>query len=102
LPSAVFQFGLGLGGDALGFRLGAGDDLLGLALGAGAAGLVSVEHLGRLVLETAGVVDLDLDARAAMIERAQQGLVDPDIGEHAHQDDEGDRDPSFRFGEEHR
>ena len=79
--------------------LARGDDVLGLALGAGVTGLVFGEQLGGLVLEAAGVVELGLDAVAAMIERRQHGAVDAEIGEHAHQDDEGDGDPEFRFGE---
>src|SRR5215813_5364574 len=62
----VFHLGLGLGGDSLGFRPCVCDDLLGLTLGAGAAGLVVPQHLGRLVLEAAGVVQLGLDAGAAI------------------------------------
>ena len=73
----VFHLGLGLGGDALGFRPGTGDDFLGLAFGAGAAGLVVRQHLGRLVLEAAGVVEFGLDALAAVIERRQHGLCTP-------------------------
>jgi hypothetical protein len=87
------------GGDALGIGLGAGNDLLGLALGAGAAGLVLLEQLGRLIPQPPGVVELGLDAIAAVIERRQHGAVDAEIGEHAHQDDEGDRNPGFRIFE---
>src|SRR5258708_35491917 len=34
-----------------------------------------------------------------MIERLQHGAVNAEIGEHAHQDDESDGDPEFRFVE---
>ena len=76
-----------------------GNDVLGLALGAGVTGLVFREQFGGLFLEAAGVVEFGLDAVAAMIERLQHRAVDAEIGEHAHQDDEGDGDPEFRFGE---
>ncbi len=65
----IFHLGLGLGRDALGLGFRRGDDVLRLALGAGVAGLVLGEQLGGLVLETAGVVELGLDAVAAVIER---------------------------------
>src|SRR5258705_114665 len=34
-----------------------------------------------------------------MIQRRQHGAVNAEVNEHAHQDDEGDGDPEFRFGE---
>ena len=71
----------------------------GLAFGGGVAGLVFGEQLGGLFLEPAGVVEFGLDAVAAVIERCQHRAVDAEIGEHAHQDDEGDGDPEFRFVE---
>ena len=36
---------------------------------------------------------------AAMVERGQNRSMNSNIGEDAHQDDEGDGDPEFRFGE---
>ena len=61
--------------------------------------LYSASSSGRLFLETAGVVEFGLDAVAAMVECFQHRAVDAEIGEHAHQDDEGNGDPEFRFGE---
>src|ERR1700678_3326030 len=95
----VFHLGLGFRRDALGLGLGAFDDVPGLALGAGVTGLVFGEQFGGLVLEAAGVVEFAPDAVAAVIERRQHGAVNAVIDEHADQDDEGDGDPEFRFGE---
>src|ERR1700676_1808096 len=95
----IFHLGLGFGCDPLGVGPCVGDDVLGLAFGAGAAGLVLGQQLGGLFLEAARVVELGLDALAATIERLQHGAMDAEIREYAHQDDEGDGDPEFRFGE---
>src|ERR1700681_3867347 len=95
----IFHLGLGFGCDPLGVGPRASDDVLGLAFGAGAAGLVFGEQLGGLCFEAARVVELGLDTLAATIERLQHGAVDAEIREYAHQDDEGDGDPEFRFGE---
>src|SRR3984893_17201047 len=95
----IFHLGLGFGRDALGFGLCGCDDVLRLAFRAGMAGLVFREHFGRLVLEATGVVELGLDAVAAMVQRLEHGAVDAEVSEHPHQDDEGDGDPEFRFFE---
>jgi hypothetical protein len=73
--------------------------VLRLAFGAGAARLVVGEQLGGLVLQTAGVVELGLDALGAVVERGQHGTVNAEPGKHRHQDDEGNGDPGFRLGE---
>ena len=62
---------LGFGSDALGIDLCRGDDVLGFALGAGALGLVFFKQIGGFLLEAAGIVELGLDAFAAMIKRRQ-------------------------------
>src|ERR1700727_1871848 len=95
----VFHLGLGFGSDALGVDLRRRNDVLGFALGAGALGLVFFEQIGRLLLEAAGIVEFGLDAFAAMIERSQHRSMNADISEYAHQDDEANGDPEFRFGE---
>src|SRR5258707_1167714 len=100
-PDKIFHLGLWFPGNALGFGPCVGNDVLGLALCAGATGLVFREQFCGLVLEAAGIVEFGLDALAATIERLQHGAMDAEIGEQAHQDDEGDGDPEFRF-EEHR
>src|SRR6202171_3700391 len=95
----IFQLGLGFDGDALGFGFGGSDDFLRLGFRLGVTGLVFRQQCGGFVLEAAGVVEFGLDPVAAVIERCQHGAMDADIAEHAHQDDEGDGDPEFRFGE---
>src|SRR6185437_11300841 len=95
----IFHLGPGFRCDAFGFGPGACDDILGFPLRAGVTGLVFREQLRSLVLEAARVVQFGLDAVAAMIERRQHRAVDAEIGEYTEQDDEGDGDPEFRFGE---
>src|SRR5260370_3369866 len=96
----ILHLGLGFTGKALGFGSCGGNDLLGLAFGAGAARLIFREQFCGFFLEAARIVEFGLDALAAAIERLQHGAMDAEIAEQAHQDDEGDGDPEFRF-EEH-
>src|SRR5258707_7184100 len=93
----ILHLGLGYTGNTLGFGSCVGNDVLGLAFGAGATRLIFREQFCGLFLEAARIVEFGLDALAAMIERLQHGAMDASIGEHAHQDDEGDGDPEFRF-----
>src|SRR6478672_293646 len=95
----IFHLGLGLGRDALGFGFRCGDDFLGLGFRTGVTGLVLREQFGGFFLEAAGVVEFGPDAVAAMIEGLEHRAMNAEIGEHGHQDDEGDGDPEFRFGE---
>src|SRR6478736_4872476 len=89
----------GGGRDPLGLRLRRSDDVRRLALRSGATRLVFGEQFCSVLLETLGVFEFGPDALAAMVERGQYGPVNSHIGEQAHQDDEGDRDPEFRLGE---
>src|ERR1700751_4263769 len=95
----VLHLGLGFGRDPLGLRLRRSDDVRRLALRSGATRLVFGEQFCSALLETLGVFEFGPDALAAMVERGQYGPVNSHIGEQAHQDDEGDRDPEFRLGE---
>ena len=51
----------------------------------------------RLLLEAARLVELRLDAVAALVDAFDDELVHPEIAEHADEEDEGDRDPEFGF-----
>ena len=86
---------LRLGGEPLGLGLGVGDDRLGLALGLALLALVFGEQLAGLVAQAAGLVELGLDAGAALVERVDDLLVDADIDQHAEEEHEGDGDPEF-------
>jgi hypothetical protein len=54
----------------------------------------------RFSLDPAGLVELRLDAVAAIIDALQHELVHAEIAEHAHEEDEGDGNPELGF--EHR
>ena len=70
---------------------------VGLALGLALLALVFGEQLRGLVAQPARLVELGLDAGAAMVERLDDLLVGADIDEHADEQHEGDGDPGFRL-----
>ena len=52
--------------------------------------LIFRQELGRLVLELARFVELSLDAAGTIVQRFRRHLVDAEIAQAAHEDDEGD------------
>src|SRR5207237_589737 len=73
---------------------------LGLAFGLHVLALIFGQQLLRLVLEAKRLVELGLDAGAALVERVENAAVQAHIDRDGDENDESDRDPEF--GVDHR